>query len=126
MTKRQVERAAKKGPLAALNNSIEKWTQIRDAPAKELRKKLLLNWDYFGGRYCACCVRVNQLTGAWCHAMCPLTMPCGLYSCDGYRQCEDAIKLFLKNNPIAPVRQAIRELVRNMKKARKILLEQLK
>ena len=125
-TKREIEAAAKKGPLAALDNSIEKYEQTLNAPTGELKAKARANPNYFGGRYCACCLYVHEGTGAWCGPNCPLRGPCT--DCDdmGYRDFGDAFEDFRHDGPITPVRKAIRKLIRNMKKARKILKEQSK
>ncbi len=121
MTKREVERAAKKGPLAALDNSIAKWMQMRDAPAKELRRKVGDDSMFDGQDYCACCL-YSCGRGLYYCSYCPIYETMGHCENTGYRQYEDARDCFLDGGPITPVRKAIRTLIRNMKKARKIMV----
>ena len=78
MTKREVERAAKKGPLAALNNSIEKWEQMRDASEVELKRKLKRTEDFGCAMYCACCWYTGwrkPCDDLRCH-LCPISIHC--------------------------------------------------
>lgn len=119
MTKREVERAARKGPKAALDNSIEKYTQMLNAPAKDLQAKLERTEGFDCGEYCALCqYNYEEDCGA-----CPLVivLKCECYSL-GWRAYCHAIHAYRFNNgPITPVRKAICTLLRNMKKARKAL-----
>ena len=120
MTKREVERAAAKGPLAALDNSIAKWEQMRDAPAEELKAKLTATEDFDGTDYCAMCVYATGCIN------CPLITALDLHCADaGHGDYGSAAYFWTKEAaPITPVHKAIRTLIKNMKKARKILKEQ--
>ncbi len=122
MTKREVERAAAKGPLAALDNSIEKWMQMRDASAKELKRKTCSRSMFDGGDYCACCVYSHRALYGGC-AACPIANYVGYCGDWGYDQYENMRDCFLHGGPITSVRKAIRTLIKNMKKARKLLKE---
>jgi len=125
MTKTEVERAAKKGPLAALDNCIEKYTQMLKAPAKALRAKFeRTSIDYIWCHYCACCIHVGRdRHGVTQCGKCPIWAH-GETHCSkqGWGNTRTAIHGLIDGGPIAPVRQAIRELIRNMKKARKIMV----
>ena len=122
MTTREVERAAKKGPLAALDNSIEKWTQMRDAPAQELKAKLKRTSGFDAGAFCALCVRHPGCVN--CTFLTISKVRCYYIGWGAYMAARN--KWLWRDGPIAPVRKAIRTLIRNMKKARKLLVEQLK
>jgi hypothetical protein len=122
MTKREVERAAKRGPLAALDNSIAKWMQMRDAPARELKRKIGPFSMFDGEDYCACCIYSHGRLYSGC-AACPINKHIGYCGDCGYDKYENMRDCFLRGGPITPVRKAIRTLIRNMKKARKILQE---
>jgi hypothetical protein len=122
MTKREVDRAAKKGPLAALDNGIAKWGQMRDALVEDLKRKLRSNDHYDGTDYCACCL-YSRIHGAGC-SQCPIYRAVGYCHKNGYDAYEVARDIFLAGYPITPVRKAIRTLIRNMKKARKIMVSQ--
>lgn len=118
MTKTEVERAAKKGPLAALDNSIEKWTQKLNASAKELKAKLNKTSDYNCRDYCALCVYGRTSLDVWLCDPCPLVKTLGK-QCFGLGYSD-----YINSNTAKEERKAIRTLIRNMKKARKILKEQ--
>lgn len=55
LTQKQVDAAAKKGKLPALECSDLHWTQLIEATEEELRKKINQTEGLIEGRYCACC-----------------------------------------------------------------------